>query len=635
MHFFELEDMMRDLTNVKLTMNVDTKPSKTFFDAQSKMLAIEGLKETDIVSQEMLSDIKYKSPIASFFTQAFQLNLFKPMMKIRADKMVNDFLIETVKSDPFDIMSTTFKDDPEKFVAAFKNDIPLFLLQNYIKGIDLTTMKEYKSLSLDKTTPIVDAGQLKYGAFVKDGVMYVDADQINKDFDTKSFAGEGYAQRGLHQVNPGTFAMSGNRQVDLQEYTHFVLEREALRSVTPIQEGQSRAGYEKQIADKALINTYNFYTLLKSPSSNANLFLHAASKYAKELPGEYTIFEQVVPDKGFKDKGIKTLKFKAGKVEKDMVNILHENLVRLADPDTIKIKDPKANAELSRFFGRLIISEYLRSGITKTNDSLAPILPTDVLMQLLREPMQKGITEQMIKEYSHLFKGNWGVNRKKTRNKFRNYIKPKEVIQPTEEEIDDFSLVRQNNKGLNVFTSPTSIESTKELIAKNPQYTLLYGGNAENLNEPKSDEFQKGNSLSIPVKPGRGITNLWTDETYNDNIAAITKALDAIDNAKTSGQDVAFPEEGFTTVIEKKDLLDENGNLVKENGKTVRINVPKDILRENAPNTFDYLATELYSRYGYVHPGAENALGFRKLYQKGQSITDEMVDDFMKKCFGE
>lgn len=635
MHFFELEDMMRDLTNVKLTMNVDTKPSKTFFDAQAKMLAIEGLQKTDIISQDMLSDIRYKSPIASFFTQAFQLNLFKPMMKIRADKMINDFLIQIVKEDPDGIMSTTFKDDPEKFVAAFKNDIPLFLLQNYVKGIDLTTMKEYKSLALNETTPIQDAGQLKYGAFVKDGVMYVDADQISKDFDSKAFAGEGYAKRGLHQVNPGTFAMSGNRQVDLQEYTHFVLEREALRSITPITEGQSRASFEKEIADKALINTYNFYTLLKSPTSNANLFLHASTKYAKELPGEYAIFDQVVPDKGFKDKGIKTLKFKSGKVEKDMTNILHENLVRLADPDTVKIKDPKANDELSRFFGRLIISEYLRSGITKTNDSLAPILPTDVLMQLLREPMQKGLTEQIIKEYSQLFKGNWAINRKKTRNKFRNYIKPKEVIQPVGAEIDDYGLVRENDKGLNVFNSPTGIEATRELVSKNPQYTLLYGGNAENLNEPKSDEFQKGSSLSIPVKPGRGITKLWSDETYDDNIASITKALDAIDDAKTSGQDIAFPEEGFTTVIEKKDLLDENGKVVKENGKTVRISVPKDILRENAPHTFDYLATQLYSRYGYVHPGAEDALGFRTLFQQGQPVTDEMVDDFMKKCFGE
>ena len=635
MHFFELEDMMRDLTNVKLTMNVDTKPSKTFFDAQSKILAIDNLRRTDIVSQEMLSDIRYKSPIASFFTQDFQLKLFKPMMKIRANKMINDFLIETIEEDFDDIMSTTFKDDAEKFVAAFKNDIPLFLLQNYIKGIDLTTLKEYKSLALDKTIPVQDAGQLKYGAFVKDGVMYVDADQINKDFDSKSFAGEGYARRGLHQVNPGTFAMSGNRQVDLQEYTHFVLEREALRFTTTVKEGQSRASFEKQIADQALINTYNFYTILKSPTSNANLFLYAAAKYAKELPGEYTIFEQVVPDKGFKDKGIKTLKFKSGKVEKDMANILHENLIRLADPDTVKIKDPKANAELSRFFGRFIISEYLRSGITKTNDSLAPILPTDVLMQLLREPMQNEINEQVIDEYSQLFKSNWAANRKKTRNKFRNYIKPKIVEIPAQRNLDEYNLVRENDKGLNVFNSPTGIEATKELVYNNPQYTLLYGGNAENLNEPKSDAFQKGASLSIPVKPGRGITKLWSDETYDDNVSAITKALDAIDEAKTSGQDVAFPEEGFTTVIERKDVVDSEGKVVKENGKTVKRNVPVDILRKNAPRTFDYLATQLYSRYGYVHPGAENALGFRSLFQQGQPVTDEMVDDFMKKCFGE
>jgi hypothetical protein len=88
-------------------------------------------------------------------------------------------------------------------------------------------------------------------------------------------------------------------------------------------------------------------------------------------------------------------------------------------------------------------------------------------------------------------------------------------------------------------------------------------------------------------------------------------------------------------VIERKDMLDDEGKVVKVDGKTVKRSVPVDILRKNAPRTFDYLATQLYSRYGYVHPGAENTLGFRSLFQQGQPVTDEMVDEFMKKCFGE
>ena len=127
---------------------------------------------------------------------------------------------------------------------------------------------------------------------------------------------------------------------------------------------------------------------------------------------------------------------------------------------------------------------------------------------------------------------------------------------------------------------------------------------------------------------------VWSDDTYDDNVKFINISLNALQEQVSNGSDLAFPIHGLATVMEGKDVRDGAGNVVKDaEGKPVKEYTPKDILISKAPRTFEYLATELYKRFGYVHPGAESFLGFRQVYQEGQPITDEQVEEFMKKCF--
>ena len=81
-----------------------------------------------------------------------------------------------------------------------------------------------------------------------------------------------------------------------------------------------------------------------------------------------------------------------------------------------------------------------------------------------------------------------------------------------------------------------------------------------------------------------------------------------------NGAELAFPVDGL--------------NLVKVKDEY------KDVLVSKAPRTFEFLAKELYKRFKYLHPGAENFLGFRDLYQADQAVSDKDVEDFMKQCFG-
>jgi len=619
-HFFELEDMLRGVTGFKLTVNVDTKPSKSFYAAQEKIVSVSNLVDNDIFNTSLIKKIITDSPIRSFFTQAFQLKVWGPLMRLRSDKKVNDFLMKVIKSDFVNRVegssSTSFK-DAEKFAAAFKNDLPMFLMQNYLKDIDVNSIREYNGLFISESLP-VEAVQLKYGAFVKDGTMYVDADQIRRDFDTKAYNGKGYEKMGLHKIDPVYFNM-GDYNQNFKEYSHFVLEREYLRSVTPVQAGQTREEYEKDIAQRALRKSYNWYNMFEGPDSIASHFENIRATYP-ELANEYMIFEQVQPMKDKENAGMMTLKLVSERMSSDMVNTLHENLQRLTDFGIVKVADPVANREISGFFNRLIVGEYLRAGISKSSESLSKILPTENLMRLLEEPMKQidrsGISEQTLNEYYSLFKSNWSRSKAKSAsNKFRNYLSTSVRSESKFSEEDGVNIQRGVSKdkyNVYVFTAPTQKSLINKLLSENGQFTFVYPSDIQGLsqNNVLLKEYAKvGNAISIPVMQ-TGTTTPMTDKTYDQNVAAIDQALKLMEEQVNDGAVLTFPKDGLTSVQ------------------------GKEMMRTNAPRTFGYLTTELYKRFGYVHPGAETDLGFRKEFQSTQEVSDEQVDEFMKKCFG-
>ena len=625
-HFFEIEDMMRGVTGMKLTLDVDTKASKSFYAAQERMTNISALTENDIFDEEVSKKIITDSPIRSFFVQDFQLRLFEPLMRLRAGKRINDFLVELIKKDIADkskgSTKTSFK-NAEKLQAAFKNDLPLYLLQNHLKNIDVTNIKEYNGLLIQKSLP-VEAVQLKYGAFVRDGLMYVDANQIRTDFDTKAYNSQAYDKRGLHKVD-SVYFNSGDQNQNFKEYSHFVLEREYLRSITPVQAGQTREQYEKDIAERALRKSYNWYGMIKGPDSIANQFQAIKDKLVAEYPQvaeEYMIFEQVKPSKDKVDTKKSTLRLVSEKLTSEVANTLHENLVRLSDFGTVKVSDPVFNREISNFFNRMIVGEYLRAGVSKSSDSLFQILPTDTIMRLVEEPMNKvreeGLSNETLNEYAGLFFYNWRKELpKSSANKFRNYlptVKKTVSIVPTEEDgaiVSDPMSVKTNDKGVSVFSAPTDRTLVTKLLTSNADYTFIYPTDLNNGVDSKGirNKYKEaGNSLAVPVLKS-GTNTPMTDDTFDQNIAAIDQALKLIEDKIDNAEQVAFPEAGLTFVE------------------------GKEMLKPTAPRTYTYLVSELYKRFGYVHPGAERDLGFRTAYQASQPITDEQVDDFMKKCF--
>jgi hypothetical protein len=607
LHFFELEDLMGQLTNIKLTVNLDTAPSKSLFSAQERLSKIDKLKIVNAVPADLVKNILYNSPIKSFLVQDFQLKLWEPLMKLRGDANINNFLINKIATKAY----TNSFDDAEKYVATFKNDLPLYLLQNHLKGMDINKITEYKGLLIDKAVPVENV-QIRNGAYVKDGVMYMDIDQIKSDFASTAYTDKGtYKESGLATLPVQAFKM-GDESVNFQEYSNYVLEREYLRSILPVRENETRESYEKRLRDRALERTFNFYTMLKSDNSIADEFNRMKAKYP-ELEKDYMIFDQLgySPGSKFDVNKLKTLKLKSSKLDTDMANVLHENLQRLSDPGTIKVTNPAANAEISKFFSRMIISEYLRAGISKTNDSIAMILPSESLMKLLEEPMselsKEGLTNEFLDDYSEIFDKNWAKSATAVRNRFRNYIQPtkRNLTEPKTEA----TVVTSISPSIGTFSNKFAKSELEPILNANKNTIFVYpvneNGTGDNIAKVYNDA---GNSAPVVLK---AVGKNWTDDTFDSNIGFINQSLDALSAHISNGFQVAFPEYGL--------------HLTKVKDVSV------DFLTKSAPRTFDHLATELYKRFGYVHPGAEQMLGFRKEFQSNQPISDQEIEAAINK----
>jgi hypothetical protein len=607
LHFFELEDLMSQLTNIKLKVNLDTAPSKSLFSAQQRINDISKLDIVDAVPANLVKNILYNSPIKSFFVQDFQLKLWEPLMKLRGDANINNFLIDKIASKSY----TNAFDDAEKYVAAFKNDLPLYLLQNHLKGIDISKITEYKGLLIDKAMPVENV-QIRNGAYVKDGVMYVDVQQIKADFDSKAYTEKGtYKELGLSTLPAQAFAM-GDETAAFQEYSHYVLEREYLRSIVPVRQNESREAYEARLKDRALERTFNFYSMLKSDNSIADEFNRIKGKYP-ELEKDYMIFDQLgyTPGSKFDVNKLKTLKLKSSKLDADMANVLHENLQRLADPATIKVTNPAANTEISKFFSRMIISEYLRAGINKTNDSIAVILPSESLMRLLEEPMhnlsKEGMTPEFLNKYSEIFDKNWAKSASSVRNRFRNYMQPSKPIVPTVK-TDDTALTPVSSS-IATFKNRFEKSQLDPILNANKNTIFVYPVNEKGTGDNVAKVYKdSGNSAGVVLK---SVGKSWTDATYDSNIGFINQSLDVISAHLSNGFQVAFPEFGLHLTKNKEEFV--------------------DFLSKSAPRTFDHLATELYKRFGYIHPGAEQMLGFRKEFQSNQPISDQEIEAAINK----
>ncbi len=666
LHFLEVENMSRSVRDIKLKMNFDTTRSGNLFEAQNRILMKETLRDDARIPAEIIDNILENSPIGSFYIQPFQLEIWKGLFTLRNHPMLNKYLMEKIAFDR-EAVRNTFE-DPEKFANEFRNDFVNFIFQNELRGFDINS-KSYQGYMIDSETPVKRVTSLEFGAFVKEGVLYVDKNQLKRDYKNKNYTNESYTEKGLAKVSSMAFD-------NPEEYYHFVYERERLRSVSPFAKvkdapeyiakrnvvaaanlkktdesaedhGKRVDGiaYEEFLRDTALDNTYNHWKIFKSQNTYADEFNLLRMAYP-EIVEDFALIKQL--SIGTSKIGYTNLKLNDTQLDAETLNLFHENLITLMDPQISKIPDAEANRRISEFFSRFPTVAFLQSGMsTKSQFALTGLVPQDTFLRTMEQPVQayeNHLTEGLKTEktppildvyYNAFVKLNSSQNRA-SRIRGKNYtsmltlkgsekmmkdgVALKDVIEPVEDvyllQIVGGNLLSYNPAGI-------TIQNAKTLTEQHRDKTFVYNFAIDSQANAfvKDHNFYGTEAVNVVGMPTRmkyaGANQEITDVDGNINPrvkTAIDDAVEALIQQKNAGQKLVFSIEGYGQYM--------------LNTTTKNSNNPTSI----APQTFLYLSKRLFEEFGYINPNYLTTTPGKVAVQSTQPITDDMIKDFMNHC---
>lgn len=461
LHFLEIEDMSKEVDKVIRAFNVDTTTLQNMTEFYGKIQEINGLDENTLVPKEYIERIKKNSPIGPFYVQQFALDLFGRVLPLRNSVVINEFL-NSLDEDQRKTVSAIYdlndEDARNKFYQTFKNDLFSYVFQNQVRFFNPTS-QTYHNHKVD--FGIKEVEELKFGAFVKDNVLYVDKAQLEKDYNSEAYAEEGYGNRNLALVGKNAF-------VNKDEYEHFVYERETLRSLYPFnavngtidfnefvkenerkdelrKEGETtedfikrieKLSYEELLRDKALYNIFNPYQLFKSRTNAATTYGFILNKYPA-LKDNFSILNniKVTSKDGFTNLMPSVMKF-----TKDEIDTFYENFKDLANSNKLlRIEgiDQRDADYISSFFTKLPFYLYMQSGPNIKNAfSFARIIPQDRIQRILKKPV-KQLTESIDNDFLNEFLNRFVVanSNKSTRNRFKEFLKSDKLAVKIKSEI--------------------------------------------------------------------------------------------------------------------------------------------------------------------------------------------------------
>jgi hypothetical protein len=666
LHYLEIEEMAKSIRDIKLRMNFDTKKSSTLFDAQNRQLQVEILRADGRIPSKIVDDILENSPMGSFNIQDFMVSLWGPLFHLRNSDVVNNFLLNKFRGGISGDVDNTFG-DPEKFVAEFKNDLMSYVFQNSVQTFDLNKIKNYKGYNVNDTMPVQAVKSLVHGVFVKDGVMYVDKKQLEKDWRNKAYTGTVSLNSLATAYNGDTNLATLNTDAFIakKEYFKFVFEREYLRSIfnadklktnkafqhiltnnivdkklvkrtgetdEQFSDRLKKVSYEQFLRDQALDNVFNSQKMFESDSSYADEFTQIKAEN-RNLEQNYLLFKLMAQSNS--RSGLRNLFSTDGSLDADKLNILHQNLRDLANPAVSKVADPIENDRISDFFSKFPVYAFMQSGLTtKGKFSLIRFVPLDMYTAIMTEPVKTvtaHVTPAILDKFYRRFTALNGEDNKRDRFRHKNYVV--EENQPAVSA--DSPAITDYAEGIKEY-NPTNFlaEGTKmrAMVETNPDLVFVYNQTSDpnKTNYQKTDaaiqEAAMGFTSGLPtksqypegteLKPNAIIENSMTDATLDENKRLIDTAIQKLVNLKESGRTLVFNKNGYGQ------------------GMVGRNNQGKKIIGalEVAPQTFQYLGEQLSEKLGYINNGLLLTKPGSKFVQSTQPVSDEEVMEFMKTC---
>jgi hypothetical protein len=672
LHYLEIEKQIQGITALKMASNPDTSLMTDIGQAIQAESNLEALAIETKIDQDLRIGLLYDSVISSFFNNKLAKGLGKPLFKFRYDEDIQDYIQEYMADfKNSKVLKALFgRNYRDIFPVVFRNDILSYIFQNALRKYNLGS--EYSSYATSESVPLKSAAGLKFGAFVETNkstgkpTLYVDRGQIEKEFFDKAYlegsdSQNSYEKRGLYPLKPGHFGSNTGSNKD--EYIRFVLEREYLRSITPIedilktQEFQDeyfnatesnikdsdiknrRYAYEKILATKALDNVLNPYHLFKdSDNAYATRLYRIKEKYANDFVKDYPILSRVVVDSNKK----KTM-FNMFIDDKDMStfksNMYTRNLEDLSNRAIKKVEDKVENDRISDLFAKITYVAMMQSGTNKNKYNFLNLTSFNKFVDIMNSETAKFLTSpaklRMLVDFKNKFEQvNSQTNRDKAR--FKNYLTSLDVqqienlIPEKAESLEEASegiantsdnllrrknLLPTSNPDIFLYQDLSGTEKAYQYIVdNNPDVTFLYQlslGQKQAMEKLSPEEWAKkkvkgqillqrfANSSSVGIVTGQN--------SVSDSFS-ITKP----ENYKTRMEDI---EKG---IAEANQVLERGGKIALSiNGYGDPALMPEEL--------FVYLSKRLFQEFQYLNPGSEFIEDISKEVSKYQPTTDAEI----------
>ena len=686
LHFLEIEEMAKAVRDVKMKMNVDTSKDGSLFEAQNRVYMKESLREDSRIPTEMIDKIITDSPIGSFFIQPFQIESLGKMFPLRNDESINDFIMKELRKD-FNVAKDT-SGDPEKLANDFKNDLPLYLFQNAIRGTNIKDLKFYNGRAI-KSATVKNVASLEYGAFVEDGVMYIDQAELNRQFVNKTFqnarqreneSDKAFEERKIKESRFGLAKVPSVAFQKPEEYFKFVLERESLRAsvnvaeaaettefktklnfmngnakqrenetATAFEERKVRLTYESWLKDKALDNAYNYWNMFKSGNTYAQQY-ETLIKAHPDLADNFSLINVLSSDVAA-DMMFKNLSINNTKLTVDEIDQLHENLVNLSDPAKFtEIVEGKTKAEIreiTEFFKKMPVIAFLQSGMnTRSKYSLIRIVPQKPIMDMISKPikgfmsvLKKDGGKYVLPEFFREFKSQNNRSSGQSKIRGKNYftgtdISAKGWVQKSIKQEDlaiGFSSGSAYNPKQTTYDPTIGRVALTKIAADNPNTLYVYnqarttGGG--NLGDSVLDGMTNAFGIETRVSYGDVAGRMRSSIIRDLNGAIDPFVKEAIDENLTMLEEAK--SQGMKIVFNKEGY----GQDMQEKNKKGNM---------FAPETFVYLSEQLLERLEYLNPGFVETKEGVDLVQAKQKVSDvkivekndQAVRDYMNQCMG-
>jgi hypothetical protein len=260
-----------------------------------------------------------------------------------------------------------------------------------------------------KKMPIKNKANVKNGAQIIDGTLYVDSERLSNEYAKKLYLRDNtefnsYTNRGLRGFGnvEGLFPNEST-------YFKYVFEREIQRSLYPMSAVEGNAdylrikkvvpnaeqAYEGYINQRALINAFNRQAIMGlQGQSYTDMVLDTVEEFT-QLKAKYPILTQFTMPKIKTGERVLSLNDTKSLQDPQLAEIYFQNLKDLANEDIKKVTDTEENKRISKLFSILPEMMMYQHGIGYSKYGFTRALPYEGFIGVMQTASEIFMNKQL------------------------------------------------------------------------------------------------------------------------------------------------------------------------------------------------------------------------------------------------